>query len=120
MAVIKDVYSEKESVHMTSKVTFVIALSPAAEPIFGGYIGTFLGWRAYFNIVAVWAYFVFLSLLQVFSETLPASSQQRFSIKKAARDSRILFSCVPFLCYTIIASCTFSALFAYISIAPFY
>jgi len=27
---------------------------------------------------------------------------------------------VPLLCYTIIASCTFSALFAYISIAPFF
>jgi len=39
MAVIKDVYSEEESVHMISKVTFVIALSPAAAPIFGGYIG---------------------------------------------------------------------------------
>jgi len=42
MAVIKDVYSEEESVHMISTVTFVIALSPAAAPIFGGYIGTFL------------------------------------------------------------------------------
>ena len=70
LAIIKDLYNEKEQVKAMALLGMVIAIAPAVAPILGGYLHVAFGWQSNFYVISAMA---FLSMLIV-AWVLPESA----------------------------------------------
>lgn len=62
LAIIKDLYTEKQQVKVLALLNMVIAIAPALGPIVGGYLHVKYGWTTNFYVLAVMASVALLSI----------------------------------------------------------
>ena len=55
LAIIKDLYTEKQQVKVLASLNMVIAIAPAVAPILGGYLHVHYGWTMNFYVLTVMA-----------------------------------------------------------------
>lgn len=120
LAIIKDIYSSRESVRMLSSMGTVVAVAPGLAPVLGGYITTFWGWRAIFWTVGAGAFLTLLGLWWHLDETLPRQKRHRLNLKVALHNYRHLLRNSCFLGYICISGLMFSGIMANVTITPFY
>ncbi|MES2418810.1 MAG: multidrug effflux MFS transporter [Bacteroidota bacterium] len=118
IAMVRDLFTVKESPKVFASLMLVIALSPMLAPTAGGYLIAALGWQSVFVFLS----FVALLLLFIVIWRLPESYQPdpTYSLKpKPILSNFIIVLKEPyFYCYASISAITFSGLFAYVSSSP--
>jgi multidrug resistance protein len=67
-----DVYEGAKRKHYTSLITIVWASAPILAPFIGGYLQTYIGWRANFYLLAIYGLVLFLLELRFSGETIKA------------------------------------------------
>lgn len=65
-----DVYEDEKRKHYTSLITIVWASAPILAPFIGGYLQTYLGWRANFYLLAFYGLSMLLLELRYSGETI--------------------------------------------------
>ncbi|OMO23693.1 hypothetical protein BH582_23670 [Vibrio sp. 10N.222.47.A9] len=68
-AIISDLYSREQSVHVYNIIYPMVAASPAIAPLMGGYIIEYFGWRYSFLFVFTFGVILVLLVLFFFQET---------------------------------------------------
>ena len=118
LAIIKDLYTEKEQVKALALLGMVIAVAPAVAPIVGGYIHVAFGWQANFFVIAVMS----LIATAFVARLLPESTQ---ADPHAMRPSVIfqgyknLLANSDFLTHTAVLGVALGLIFVFVTGAPF-
>lgn len=117
-AAVRDIYTPQEAGGILAYMGSIMALAPAVAPIAGGLL-LFHGWRAIFVVLAGWGIVMLVLLALVLPEPLPLDRRQ--SIRPAAilANFRQLFGDRLFIGYTLISTCAFAGLFAFLSGSAF-
>ncbi|MGQ7845661.1 multidrug effflux MFS transporter [Granulosicoccus sp. 3-233] len=118
LAIIKDLYSEKEQVKALALLGMVIAVAPAIAPILGGYIHVAFGWQANFFVIAL------MSLLAVafVARLLPESTQadpEALQPTVVFNGYRGLLGNSDFLTHTAMLGVALGLVFVFVTGAPF-
>lgn len=118
-AVIRDRFTEKESNKILSQMMMFILLTPAAAPIVGGYLTTFVGWRSCFVFIALSVLASFLLFLKFFPETHPVENRSEFRLKPLLNAYKTVLSNRSFLSYILVHSLPSAGMFCCITTTPF-
>lgn len=118
LAVIKDLYSEKEQVKALALLGMVIAIVPAAAPIAGGFIHVAFGWQANFLVISGMSLVALLTALAYLPEsTIP--NKQALQPRAILLGYAGLLRNSDFLTHTLILGVGLGLVFVFVTGAPF-
>lgn len=118
-AIVQDYFEARQAVQALSSLMVVQGIGPVLAPVLGGYLLGWWGWPSVFIFLAGLGVVSLWLILAVLPETLPAEK------RRARSASQVLAGCVEllrnrvFIIPTLAASIGMSAIFVYISGAPF-
>lgn len=119
-AMIRDVYSGADAQRMQSQVTIIFGLAPALAPIVGGYLVSWLGWRAVFAFMVLMSTVTLVGIYHFLPETHPPKKRQPFGARILFENYKRIFFTPQFQLLSGGAAFAFSGLFLYIAAAPVY
>ncbi|MEM7195716.1 MAG: multidrug effflux MFS transporter [Pseudomonadota bacterium] len=118
LAVFKDLFTEQEQVKGFAIYGMAIALTPAVAPILGGYIHVFFGWEYNFYLTAA----IGLIAVLLIYRYLPESTEPDVNALQArtiVSTYRGIFLNRKFVIFGCIAGVSLSAVFVFVTGAPF-
>jgi DHA1 family bicyclomycin/chloramphenicol resistance-like MFS transporter len=118
LAVIRDVFNDREQVRAMALYGVATALTPVVAPILGGYIFIFFGWRMNFFLLAGIA-LVATILIWRYLEESTKKDHSALRPAEIAADYLGLLRDRNFLCYVMIGGATWGFFFAFITAGPF-
>ena len=118
LAIIRDVFSEKEQVRAIAIYGIATAFAPAVAPLLGGYIHVYFGWRMNFYFLTGLAILVTL-LITLFLKETTGKDYTALNPKEIFADYYGLLSNKLFLTYVTIGGCTLGCIFVFITAGPF-
>ncbi len=119
LAIIRDIYDEKDSVRVLAAYGMALALAPAVGPLIGGYVHVWLGWRANFFLVTGMVVVVAVLIWQFLPETLAKENRIGGRPASIVHDYFDLLRQRRFIGYALPIALTFGGLYAFITAAPF-
>ena len=118
LAIIRDVFTEKEQVRAIAIYGIATAFAPAFAPMLGGYIHVYLGWRMNFYLLTGVALVVTALIALLLKESIE-KDRNILNLKEIFADYSSLFKNRLFLLYTIIGGCSLGCIFVFITAGPF-
>ncbi len=118
LAIIRDIFSEKEQVRAIAVYGIATALAPAIAPVLGGYIHVYFGWRMNFYLLTCLALVVTV-LLTLYLDESSKKDYHALDLKEIYSDYFSILSNRSFLIYVTIGGCSLGCIFAFITAAPF-
>ena len=118
LAIIKDLYNEKEQVKAMALLGMAVAIAPAIGPIIGGYLHVAFGWQSNFYVISAMA---FLSMLIV-ALVLPESGTPDPHALKPLNLFRAyggLLKNTDFLTHCVILGVALGLIFVFVTGGPF-
>ncbi len=116
-ALVRDRYHGPEAQRLFANIAMVFSVAPAIAPIAGGYLSTYVGWRAIFVMLALFTAMLIYSSWRVLPETLPASARQPMKLGAILRNYFTALRNVQFLLAIMAVGFAFSGFGLYISSA---
>ena len=117
MALIRDLYTGRPMARVMSLAMTLFVLVPAVAPLVGQTIMLTFGWRAIFVAFILFAMVGFLWLGLRQPETHPVENRQPMRLKPYGIALREVLRNRMVMTYTLAMSCSYGALFAYLSSA---
>lgn len=118
LAIIKDLYTEKEQVKALALLGMVIAITPAAAPIIGGFVHVAFGWQTNFYIISVMALFTLFCVGRLLPEsTTPDSSALK--VRNVLAGYAGLLRNSDFMTHTAMLGIALGLIFVFVTGAPF-
>jgi len=118
LAILKDLYSEKEQIKALALLGMVIAITPAAAPILGGFLHVHFGWQSNFYVIAGMALFAFCVIWRFLPESaVPDVNALKFT--RVYHGYRRLMLNRDFLIHTGILGVAMGLIFVFVTAAPF-
>lgn len=114
-----DRYHGNELTHFFSIMMVIQGIAPIIAPIAGGYILYFLPWQSIFLVLTILGLLLLFLVYRMLEETLPAEKRLPFEKEKIIATFTSLLKSKAFLPHCLLQFFLFSALFSYISGAPF-
>jgi len=118
LAVIRDVFTDRDQVRAIAWYGVATAMMPAVAPILGGYIFIWFGWRMNFYFLAVVA-LITTVLIYTFLQESGRRDPDALRIREVLGDYLGLLRNRDFLRYTIIGGSTIAFFFAFVTAGPF-
>jgi len=118
LAIIKDLYTEKQQIKVLATLNTVIAVAPAIAPIIGGYLHVHYGWAVNFYVLSVMA----LVALVVAATFLPESHTPEpgaLRLDRVVGGYRRLFSNTEFMVHSGICGLSLGLIFVFVTGGPF-
>ncbi|MDP1879774.1 MAG: multidrug effflux MFS transporter [Parachlamydiaceae bacterium] len=117
-ALVRDLYSGKESAEMYSFLNGAIGISPTFAPILGGYLAIYFGWQSIFYFLTCLGLYSFFVTKKWVHETHPL--EKRTPLNKSVLFSYAsIFKNRQFLIYSFIAGFAEAVFFCFFSTSPF-
>jgi len=118
MAMVRDIFGEKDSARVYSLLLLVLGASPMCAPTAGGYIVTLWGWRIVFLVLLIVG--VLITVLTIFFLPESYAADKQFSLKPLPilRNFLSVLRVRRFLVYVLVEAFAFAGLFAYVSGSP--
>ncbi len=118
-AIVRDLYSGVEATRMMSTIMLVFSVSPILAPTIGGWLISFIGWRAIFIAVGV-VTLIGLALVRfVLRETWPAQRRVSSALPNILANYRMLLGHRRFLGLTFIGGFGMSSFFTFLASSSF-
>ncbi len=118
LAIIRDVFNQRDQIRVLAMYEMAIALTPAIAPILGGYIYVYFGWRANFfalTAIAVISTFLFQTNLKESTRKDPDALKM-----KEIRDDYIGLLCnFHFMKYSLMLGAGMGFYYAFATAGPF-
>jgi len=118
LAIIKDLFNEKQQMKALALLGMVIAIVPAIAPILGGYLHVAFGWESNFVVIAVMA--IIAAIVVYFY--LPESTepdQHALNVRRVTRAYAALLGNADFLSHTLVLGVSLGLIFVFVTAAPF-
>jgi DHA1 family bicyclomycin/chloramphenicol resistance-like MFS transporter len=117
-AVVRDCYSGAQAQRVMSAITIMFSLGPALAPIIGGWIHVWMGWRAVFGSMAVYALVLAWMVYRKLPETLGVAHRTPLEFGALAGNLYRVARHAEFLLLTAASGLCFVVLQIYIGSAP--
>jgi MFS transporter, DHA1 family, multidrug resistance protein len=117
-AVVRDCYSGAQAQRVMSVITIMFSLGPALAPVIGGWIHVWLGWRAVFGSMAVYALVLAWMVYRGLPETLGLSHRTPLEFGALAGNLYRVARHAEFLLLTTASGLCFVVLQVYVGSAP--
>jgi len=119
-AIVRDLYSGMKSAKFYGYLNGVIAVSPLTAPFIGAFIYLYLGWRAVFGFLTLFAIYTLIVTVFFLENTLP--DERRQPLQKLFNFMTILqiIKNPIFFSYVMQVSLASACLFTFFSSSPYY
>jgi DHA1 family bicyclomycin/chloramphenicol resistance-like MFS transporter len=117
-AIIRDLYADTAAARLLSMVTMIFSIAPAIAPVLGGWIVSFLDWRAIFLALFGFTLVLWYVCWQHLPETVPPHERQPFNPRYLARNYWAIFGSFLFQMKSAVVACNFGGMFLFIAGAP--
>ena len=117
-AIVRDRFDGAEAQRLISHVTMMFALAPAIAPVIGGWLQTWLGWRAVFAFLVLASLALWIACWKFLPETLPPEKRQSLHPAYLGRAYWGVLTAPRFLLACGALSLNFSGFFIYVLSAP--
>ena len=118
VAMVRDLFSVKESAKIFSLLMLVLGVSPLLAPTIGSAVAVNIGWQGVFVILLLIALFMMLSAAVVLPESHPGDAHVRLTPGPILRDYWEIFLHPQFTTYALTGGAVMASLFAFISASP--
>lgn len=118
IAMVRDLFTVKESPKVFASLMLVIAVSPMLAPTAGGYLISALGWKYVFLFLAFMAFAILLASIFKLPESYIPEANYSLMPKPILKKFFSVLQEPQFLTYALITSLTFCGLFAYVAASP--
>ncbi len=118
-AILADVFAGKKLAKMTSYSAMVYSLSLILAPLVGSYVQHYIGWRANFTLMAVYALVLFCLIVFFVSETAPTKQVAPITLAATARGYFSLLRQGNFIRFVLCLILAYGTMIAFNIIAPF-
>jgi DHA1 family bicyclomycin/chloramphenicol resistance-like MFS transporter len=119
LAIISDLYEERERALILSLGGSVTALSPAAAPVLGAYVLEYFNWRTNFSLVSFLGFISLLFIAFGLPETRSSSLKQPFELFEAFKRYKRILKHRKFIALSCISSLPLCGLWAFFAVSPF-
>lgn len=117
-AIVRDRFDGAEAQRLISHVTMMFALAPAVAPVIGGWLQTWLGWRAVFAFLVGASTVLWIACWKFLPETLSPEKRQSLHPAYLGKAYWHVMTAPPFLLACAALSFNFSGFFIYVLSAP--
>jgi MFS transporter, DHA1 family, multidrug resistance protein len=117
-AVVRDCFAGAQAQRVMSTITIMFSLGPALAPVIGGWIHVWLGWRAVFGSMAVYALALALMVYRRLPETLGVAHRSPLEVGALAANLYRVARHPEFLLLTTASGLCFVVLQIYVGSAP--
>jgi MFS transporter, DHA1 family, multidrug resistance protein len=118
-AIVRDLYTGRESIQIMNLIGLMLSIGPALSPTLGGLTLYLFGWHAIFVLMALYGIAILAVFLTVVPETLAHRNPASARPDRLARNYLHLLSDRRFLRPTIILACTNGSLYTLATMLPF-
>lgn len=118
MAMVRDLFSVKESAKVYSLLVLILGVSPLLAPTFGGFLSAALGWKSVFVALAVMSAVLLLAIRFFLRESHSADPTVILKAGPIFQNFVDIFKNPIFLTYVSASAIAFSGLFVYIAGSP--
>lgn len=118
-AVVRDVYGPQRATKVLAYMASVMAVVPAAAPLFGGLLVDLFGWRAVFVALAVFGTVALAGCLFMLEETNRWRDPLAMQPRRLAANYGSLLRDRTYLGYLVAASTSYTGLFCFHSLSGF-
>jgi MFS transporter, DHA1 family, multidrug resistance protein len=115
----RDMYQGKELTKFMALLSLVNGAAPILAPIFGGAVLNWVSWPAVFIILSLIGLIMFLSVIFLLPETLPAEKRSEASVLAIFKTFRTLLKDRVFMGIALAQAFISMSMFAYIAGSPF-
>lgn len=116
-AIARDTSTPDNAVTKLALLNLMMMIGPGIAPSIGSWVDGMLGWRAIFATLAIMGGITLTGVCFLLPETGHPSGQ--LHIRTIKNDYRKLLSTPSFLCFAVGGGCATTAIYAFISTAPF-
>ena len=118
LAILKDLYTEKQQVKALALLGMVIAITPAAAPILGGFLHVRYGWQSNFYVISAMALLSFVIIWRLLPEsTIPDPKALNF--RRVINGYSRLMVNRDFMVHTSMLGVALGLIFVFVTAAPF-
>ncbi|MEV8454155.1 multidrug effflux MFS transporter [Streptomyces sp. NPDC052095] len=116
-AVISDLYEEKSAARMFATVMPIVGISPSVAPLVGGYLTTYVSWRAPFAVTALIGLATLFVMVTSIPESLPPERRSKH-LGATLRSYPTLLTRPLFWAYTVNLAVAYGGYFGYLAASP--
>lgn len=118
-AIIRDNFSGIRGAHLFSRMMMMLTLAPLVAPLIGGLLIEFAHWRAIFVLLSCAGVVLIVLAYATLSESLRKPDPEALRPRRFFSNWRRFFGTRECVVNALLQSCTFCAMYAYISGSPF-
>ena len=118
-AIGRDVLSDTQFAQTSSVLSMIFGLGPLLSPVIGSYIGHLFGWRMTFEVISIYATFVFTTIIILVPETHMKGRRQEFHISKILITYKKIMTNNIFLGNTLGKACAYTGFMVFYTVTPF-
>ncbi|GAA0433417.1 Bcr/CflA family drug resistance efflux transporter [Actinoplanes capillaceus] len=115
MAMVRDLFSDRDAARIFSRLMLVIGVAPVLAPTIGGLVLNWTSWRGVFVVLALAGVAIMAVSAWVLPETLPIAKRRNEGLIGTARDYGRLLTDRVYVGLILVAGLAMAALFAYVS-----
>ncbi|MFF9482125.1 multidrug effflux MFS transporter [Streptomyces sp. NPDC014733] len=116
-AVISDLHEATDAARMFATVMPVVGVSPSVAPLIGGYLTTYVSWRAPFAVTAALGLGTLVVMVTAIPESLPPERRSRH-LGATLRGYPLLLTRPRFWAYTLNLAVAYGGYFGYLAASP--
>ena len=118
-AVMRDAFQGKQMAKASAWIVMVWSVTPIIAPVFGGYIQTYLGWRANFSTMFFYAALVWILIFLLLPETLDKKHTQKLQFFSIWETYKKMFTDKVFLSFSLMSALCYGYFISYATASPF-
>lgn len=116
-AIVSDIFDSKTAAHTFTTIMPIVGASPALSPLVGGYLTTYISWRAPFFFTAALGLAALVLLAVYIPETAPKASRQR-SVSRTFASYPMLLAQPRFWSYAVNLCVGYAGYLGYLAASP--
>ncbi|MNL14527.1 Bicyclomycin resistance protein [compost metagenome] len=118
MAMVRDLFSIKESSKVFSLLVLILGVSPLIAPTVGGFVTVNFGWHSIFIILAIISILILSAVVFLLPESHAPDLTVSLKPKPIFKNFVAVFKEPQFFAYTLTSAVAFSGLFVYVAGSP--
>ena len=118
-AIVRDLHEPAQAAKVLSYIATAMALAPALGPIIGGYVESWLGWRANFLLLVGFGGLTWLACIALLPETNSRRNPEATRVGRSLAIYRELAGHPLYRGYVLVCAFAYSGIFAFISGSSF-
>ncbi len=117
--ILRDVFHGKQMARVAAWIVMTWAVTPVVAPVIGGYIQHYLGWRANFGVMFLYALMIWILVFFFFPETLDDQHKKVLKTKLILRQYKKVFTRPLFLALSLMSSFCYGYFVSFATASPF-